>query len=368
MKKIIISGGHPTPAFSLIDEIIANNAFDIVFVGRKYAIDSERTLSYEFKECQRRKIHFIELHAGKLTRIASRSSLVGLLRIPIGFISALLILLKERPSLIMSFGGYLALPLAWWGKILSIPVFTHEQTMKVGAANRLIASFSDKVYTAFEEAQSEFPSTKTQWIGNPVRKTVFEQKPLSFTCDESVPMLYVTGGSLGSHSINVHIFTILESLVKKYTVIHQLGDIKEYGDFDTANKLRKKLQSTYPGRYIPVSHISEDDIGSLYAKSSLVIGRAGANTFFELIMVQKPAIFIPLPWSANGEQRAHAQFFQDNGIGILFDQKRSSDELLKAIEDMYSQLGLYQKHFKALPLQFKHDAAQKLLEEIRKTI
>lgn len=368
MKKIIICGGHPTPALSLIDELITTKNYDVVFVGRKYAIDSERTLSYEYKECQRRNIRFIELHAGKLTRIASRSSLVGLLRFPIGFFVALLILLKERPNLIMSFGGYIALPIASWGKLFAIPVFTHEQTMKAGTANKWIASFSDKVFTAFQDTHNQFPHGKTTWIGNPVRRSVFATNTLSLQCDDTVPVLYVTGGSLGSHSINVHIFNIIDSLVKRFTVVHQIGDIKEYGDYEKAKEIQRKIRAMYPGRYIPVTHVSEDDIGALYAKSTLVIGRAGANTFFELILLRKPALLIPLPWSANGEQKAHAQFFEDNGIGHIFDQKHKSNELLKIIEEMCINKKKYIERFNALPLQFKHDATQKLLEEIHRTI
>ncbi len=368
MKKILVCGGHPTPALSLVDELLATKEFEIVFVGRKYAIDSERTLSYEYKECQRRNVRFIELHAGKLTRIATRSSLVSLLRFPIGFIGAALIVLFEKPNLIMSFGGYIALPIAVWGKLFSIQVFTHEQTMRAGAANKWIALLSKKIFTAFQNAQSQFPQNKTIWVGNPVRRSVFAQNPLSFTCDELKPLIYVTGGSLGSHSINAHIFNIIDKLVVQFTVVHQLGDIKEYGDYEKAKSLCKKIQLIYPNRYIPLTHVDEKDIGSLYAKSAFIIGRAGANTFFELILLRKPAIFIPLPWSANGEQKTHALFFEENHIGTYFDQKKTSDELYEAVIHMFSHLNSYQSHFKSLPLQFKNDATQKLLHEIRSAL
>jgi UDP-N-acetylglucosamine--N-acetylmuramyl-(pentapeptide) pyrophosphoryl-undecaprenol N-acetylglucosamine transferase len=368
MKKILICGGHPTPALSLVDELLLEQKLSIVFVGRKYAIDSERTLSYEYKECQKRNIRFVELQAGKLTRIASRSSLVGLLRFPLGFFIAAAILIKERPSLIMSFGGYIALPIALWGKIFGIPVFTHEQTMKAGAANRFIASFSDRVFTAFEDISHIFPSDKTEWVGNPVRRCVFEQNPLSFAYDETKPLIYITGGSLGSHSINEHIFALAARLVEHCSVVHQLGDIKEYGDWEKAQKIKRQLDKIHKGRYVPLTHVSEEDIGTIYAKSAFVVGRAGANTFFELILLHKPAILIPLPWSANGEQKAHAQFFLDHKIGEYFDQHKTSEELLAMIDSMCRNRNTYAEHFSQLPLQFKHDAAQKLLTAIHHAI
>ena len=47
-----------------------------------------------------------------------------------GFIQALFIINKQRPDLLISFGGYLALPIVFWGYIYQIPIFTHEQTIK----------------------------------------------------------------------------------------------------------------------------------------------------------------------------------------------------------------------------------------------
>ena len=67
MNKILICGGHPTPALSVIDELKKNHPeMSLVFVGRKYAIESERTLSYEYKGCMERRIAFRELQAGRI--------------------------------------------------------------------------------------------------------------------------------------------------------------------------------------------------------------------------------------------------------------------------------------------------------------
>jgi len=365
MKKILICGGHPTPALAVIDELRKNHPeISLVFVGRKYAIESERTLSYEYKGCMDRKILFHELHAGRITRIITKSSILNIVRVPYGFVQALFILLKEKPNTVISFGGYIALPIAFWAWIFQIPVFTHEQTMKPGAANKWIGFFSKKIFVAFESVVSYFPMHKTEWVGNPVRDVVFIQNKLSFQVDPSVPLLYITGGSLGSHSINVHIFSLLEKLLPSFAVIHQVGDVKEYGDLDNAQKLKRQFQKMYPDRYIPVAHIVENEIGSVYKEAEFIIGRSGANTFFELIALQKPALFIPLPWSAHGEQKAHAEFFKEHGIGEVFDQKNDSNELLSTVQVLHKNIIRYTHAFQSLPLQLKRDATQTLVQKI----
>lgn len=365
MKKILVCGGHPTPALAVVDELKKNHPdVEIKFVGRKYAIESERTLSYEYKGCQSRNIPFIELQAGRLTRLITKSSILNMLRVPFGFGQALAILIRENPSIIISFGGYIALPIAFWAWLLQKPVYTHEQTMKPGSANKLIGFFSRRIYVAFESVMSYFPSDKVQWIGNPVRDVVFSRTPLSFEMDTSVPVIYITGGSLGSHSVNQHIFSLVPKLLPKFTIIHQTGDVKEYGDYEKSLKLKRELKKLYPNRYIPLSHVSDADIGSVYGHAEFVVGRSGANTFFELIALQKPAVFIPLPWSANGEQKAHADFFQDHGIGVVFDQKGETDQLLSIILAMHKDIASYGHAFSLLPLQLKRDATQTLVQKI----
>ena len=209
-----------------------------------------------------------------------------------------------------------------------------------------------------------FPKNKTEWIGNPVREVVFAHNQLSFSIDSSVPLIYITGGSLGSHSINHHVFALLEALLSQFAIIHQTGEVKEYGDVDTALRLKRKFQKMYPNRYVPLAHISDGDIGTVYQKAEFVVGRSGANTFFELIALQKPALLIPLPWSANGEQRAHAEFFKEHKIGELFDQKNDSGMLLSAITAFYKKRAEYSKAFYSLPFPLKRDATQTLVQKI----
>ncbi|MCX6732652.1 MAG: UDP-N-acetylglucosamine--N-acetylmuramyl-(pentapeptide) pyrophosphoryl-undecaprenol N-acetylglucosamine transferase [Candidatus Roizmanbacteria bacterium] len=365
MKKILICGGHPTPALAIIDELKKNHPeISLVFVGRKYAIESERTLSYEYKGCVERNIPFQELQAGRITRLITKSSILNMMRVPYGFLQAFLIILEEKPDCVVSFGGYIALPMAFWAWVFHTPVFTHEQTMKPGSANKFIGFFSRKIFVAFESVLHYFPQQKTEWIGNPVREVVFTKNTLSFPLDTSAPVLYITGGSLGSHSVNQHIFSTLDTLLPLFTIIHQTGDVKEYGDLETAQKLKKHYQKLYPNRYMPMAHINDNDIGTVYEKAEFIIGRSGANTFFELIALQKPALFIPLPWSANGEQRAHAEFFKDHNIGEVFDQKIDNSQLIAEILAFHKKLKQYVNAFNSLPLQLKRDATQTLIQKI----
>ncbi len=367
--KILITGGHVTPALAVIDRMRGGpdrENTSILYVGRKYALDSEDTYSLEYKEITKRNIPFISLLAGRMTRILSVRSLKNFLKTPAGFIHAFLILISEKPDAILSFGGYIALPVAVAGRVLGIPVYTHEQTIRPGLTNRIIASFSRKFFYSFPEVRDLVKVRNAVLTGNPVRPAVSEVREKPFDITKTGPVLYITGGSLGSHSINVHVRELLGELLKDYTVIHQVGAVKEYNDYEKLSRMRRSLPDDLKARYFPVEHLLDDQIGYVYSLADLVVGRSGANTFFELIQLKIPAVFIPLPWSANKEQQKHAEFFVKYGIGELFEQRENSGKLLETVRKVFKDIGRYRRNFDTLPFQIKRDAADIIIQEIRK--
>jgi UDP-N-acetylglucosamine--N-acetylmuramyl-(pentapeptide) pyrophosphoryl-undecaprenol N-acetylglucosamine transferase len=368
--RILITGGHLAPALALIEEISVEGRGDIeiIFVGRKYPLDSEKTISLEYKEITKRKIPFIPLEAGRLTRILSIRSLRSIIKIPLGFIKAFQIVKETRPNVIFSFGGYLALPIVFWGYVFKIPILTHEQTINPGLANRLISFFSKKIFVSFEESKKYFSSNKVVVTGNPVRQSILKviKKPFNIVKDR--PVIYVTGGALGSHSINEHIKKIIVSLLHCYIVIHQTGDTKEYHDYENLLDIREKLPEKLQKRYFLKKHFFEEEIGYVYNLTDLVVGRSGANTFFELIALRKPALFIPLPWSSGREQQYHAEIFAKAGTGEIFHQVETSNHLFRLIDKMINNLKIYQNNFNYLSRLYKKNVSQYLVSEIFKTV
>jgi len=363
--RILITGGHLAPALAVIEEIKKTKPnTELIFVGRKYALDSEKTISLEYKEITKRKIPFVPLQAGRLTRILSTRSLRSFLRIPLGFLRAFFILNEYRPSLILSFGGYLSLPVVFWGYVFRIPIFTHEQTIKPGLANKIIGLLSKKIFVAFDESKKYFSERKTIITGNPVRKATFVVKKKPFEIKKNRPVIYITGGILGSHNVNEHIKKIIVKLLNSYIVIHQTGETKEYHDYENLLKLKQQLPIDLQNRYFLAKHFFEDEIGYIYSLCDLVVGRAGANTFFELINLKKPAVFIPLPWSSGKEQQHHAEIFAKNGVGEIFHQIETSEKLLRIINNMVENIESYRNNFQSLSYLYKNNASQFIVEEI----
>lgn len=366
--KILITGGHVTPALAVIDYLLDKkicSIIDITFVGRKYAVDYERTLSFEYKEVTKRNLRFIHLYAGRFTRIASWRTVLQLLRIPFGFVQSMQILLQNRPEKILSFGGYIGFPVTFIAWLLRIPVFIHEQTISPGIANRLSSVFARTVFCSFPSVVKLFPHSKVLYTGNPIREKLNSNiLPPPFQLSEKKPVIYVTGGSLGSHSINAHIFRLVPKLLPKFIVVHQTGDVREYHDFEQALIYKNKLPKSLQDDYIIHKHLSEEEVAWIYRRADLVIARAGANTIFELLHLQKPSILIPLPWSSKNEQQKHALLFKSHGIGEIFEQTKSSEELYTLIETIYQNKKTYHRKFKELPFQIPLHASKTIVNSI----
>lgn len=369
--KLLITGGHVTPALACIDYIAEKKLpLDIVFVGRQFAQKDDTEPTYEYKEITSRNIPFHHLTTGRLTRSVSLQTLKHLLDIPKGFWNAYKLLKEIRPDKILSFGGYLAVPIAVIGSLMNIPVYTHEQTIHPGLANKIIGHFAKNIFVSFPETVTYFSAEKVIVTGNPIRQSIFatenpQAEKINIAADR--PVMYVTGGSLGAHAINVHIEKILPQLLEKYTVIHQSGNVAEFGDYERLKQLRDSFTGEMQEHYHLYTHLFADQIGYVYSKADLVISRSGANTFSELAALQKPTIFIPLPISAHGEQQKHAELFTQYGVGEVFDQKGSSEELLQLVDKMISNLSHYKDNFKKFPSVYVQQAAQSIVDTIYKS-
>ena len=341
--KILLCGGHPNPALAVIEYLQKQKSDNqLIYVGRKYHY-FEKTVTFEYQEIISKKIPFIDLNTGRMPQDISLTSLANIFLTIIGFIKSLFIVIRERPDIILSFGGYIAFPLSLVGYLLGISVYTHEQTIAPGITNKIIGRLSAKIFIAFEESRKYFDSNKTILVGNFVREAILDslQRRQSLGSSQDKPTILVIGGSLGSHSINLIIEKIINELTQKYFVIHQIGNLKKYGDWQRLSALKNKY-------YLPVSHLSSKTIAQYYHQSDLVICRAGANTITELAVLKKPAILIPLPWSAYDEQLRHAQLLKTAGSVEIFDQKQDPGKILPLIEKVIANSPIYHNNYKKL--------------------
>jgi UDP-N-acetylglucosamine--N-acetylmuramyl-(pentapeptide) pyrophosphoryl-undecaprenol N-acetylglucosamine transferase len=206
-QRIVLSGGGTggsvTPLLAIAESLMEKfpERFEFHWVGTATGIERRMTDSYSFT--------YHAIAAGKLRRYFSGQNFIDIINIIAGFFQSLNILIKLKPSLVISAGGFVTVPLAWAAKLLDIQVLIHQQDIRPGLANKLMAPCATTITTAFEKSLLDY-GEKARWIGNPIRSAF---KNLSPKETESNQIL-VLGGGTGSESLYRFVKNNIEKILE----------------------------------------------------------------------------------------------------------------------------------------------------------
>ena len=338
-SNIFITGGHLTPLIEVYSKIKDIEDINIYFIGVKHTILFDKAISQEYKFAKENNIKFLAIKTGKLYRFLSIKGILSFFLIAVGFIQSTYYILKYHPKIIVSFGSYVSLPVSIVGSIKGSTNLTHIQAIIPGLSDRINSKFAKYTFISWRETEKYLKTNgEIIYTGNIVRKEIFNNKGNTFNLNNTLPILYVTGGNQGSHAINELIFQNLKTLLKKYNIVHQTGSNTIYNDFEKAINYQKKFANE-KGIYIPKTGIWNNEIGEILNKSDLVIGRSGANSVYEILLLSKKAILIPLPNSAYNEQMENAKIAKNlsKNIVILEEKEITNDIFLQKIDNIIEQ-------------------------------
>ncbi len=329
-RTICITGGHLTPALAVIEKILeAKKPWDIVWVGRATSLGETHVPSEEKQVVEKMGIRFIGIASGRFNRFFSLGIIREGIRLILGFFQACKICLTIRPDIVFSFGGYVGFPMVIAAWLFGIPVVVHEQTHVLGFANRVGSLVATLTLLSFENTKYTKNIHNTIVTGLPVRSSFFSKtRKISIAVPNEKPLLYITGGTTGAKSLNLLVFPIVEKLTRDFVVVHQTGT----QSLEQATSAQDKLPEKQKRLYLPFAYIQTDDVAWIMQHMELIIARSGANTTAEVAVLQKRAIFIPLPWSADNEQWKNAEWYKTSGNCRILNQKSTtSDSLYETI-------------------------------------
>ncbi|MCL2874580.1 MAG: undecaprenyldiphospho-muramoylpentapeptide beta-N-acetylglucosaminyltransferase [Defluviitaleaceae bacterium] len=322
MKKIILTGGgtagHVTPNIALFDAL-RQKGYDIAYIGGKNSMEESLLKNY--------KMRYYGISTGKLRRYFDVKNFTDPFRIVKGIGDALSVIRKEKPNIVFSKGGFVAVPVVLAARLAKVPVVVHESDISPGLANKLSVPFSNAVCVSFPQTADKFPKNKVFITGTPIRQNIKngdKQRGLKLCGFENEkPVILVIGGSSGSIKINRSIRSSLDKILCCGNIIHICGK----GNVD--EKLFGKIG------YAQFDYVT-DELAHLFAAADVVVSRAGANAVNEFLELRKPSLLIPLGSSASrGDQILNARFFVENGYSkILYEDEMTPDELNLQIIDL----------------------------------
>lgn len=305
--KIIMTGGgtagHVTPNLALVPRL-KEEGFDIKYIGSYEGIEKEIITDA--------KIDYFAISSGKLRRYFDMKNFTDPFKVMKGVYQATRILSKEKPDVVFSKGGFVAVPVVIAASMKRIPVIAHESDLTPGLANKLAAPFCDKLCVTFRESLKYIKEDKGALTGTPIRREILEgnrakgKEICNFKQEKDI--LLVIGGSLGAKSINDEVRKNLTEILKDFNVIHVCGK----GNLDASlNNVEGYLQFEYV----------KDELPHLLKAADFVISRAGANGIFELLALKKPTLLIPLSKKVSrGDQILNANSFAKEGYSLVLDE------------------------------------------------
>jgi UDP-N-acetylglucosamine--N-acetylmuramyl-(pentapeptide) pyrophosphoryl-undecaprenol N-acetylglucosamine transferase len=358
-------GGHFAPLLAFLSQLNPEDSVHII--GRKYAFEGDRAIALEYQTAKQKGLSYTPITTGRLQRTFTRYTLPSLAKIPIGLYQSLRLLRTIKPDVVVSFGGYVTVPVVIAAKMLGIPIVVHEQTPFAGLANKIAARFATKICVSWESSFALFPKEKTVLTGNPMQEISHHTNlPKNLEIPGNQPLLVVVGGSLGSHTVNSILEQSLSVLVESYRIIHQTGDAKAYQDYERLINLKNSLPDPLKSRYVPVKFLDPEIFPTVLAEADLVISRAGINTALYLLQLEKPTLLIPLPHGQKNEQAENAKLLQSYGIAeILEESKFEQNRFVQLIHDMVKRKAEYKRKNTAAQPLAPTDAAKKIYEVVQ---
>ncbi|MGJ8625544.1 MAG: UDP-N-acetylglucosamine--N-acetylmuramyl-(pentapeptide) pyrophosphoryl-undecaprenol N-acetylglucosamine transferase [Sulfitobacter sp.] len=252
-------------------------------------------------------------------------------RILAGAFGAMTRMMRDRPSVVVGFGGYPSIPALAAAWALRLPRMIHEQNGVLGRVNELFSARVDAV------ACGTWPTTLPEGIegvhvGNPVRTAVLERAGAGYIPPGDYPMeVLVMGGSQGARILSDVVPPAIAGLpmnvLKNLRVSHQARDEdgQRVADFYAQAGITAEVRPFF------------DDVPRRMSEAQLVISRAGASSVADVSVIGRPSILIPYGAATGDHQTANARGLVDAGAAIMVPEANATpDGLTEQIQMILS--------------------------------
>ena len=342
------TGGHMFPAQALAEVLLAHG-------WRVKLSTDDRGARYAggFPDAVTREI----VASATTARGGIAGKLSAPFKIAAGVLAARGAFRRDRPVVVVGFGGYPTIPAMSAALTLGIPRMIHEQNGVMGRVNAAFAKRVNKV------ACGIWPTTLPAGVdavhtGNPVRQAVLDRAGAPYTPPgDGALNLLVIGGSQGarvlSDTVPLALAALSEDLRSRLHVAHQAR--AEDHDRVTAAYAEAGIHADVQPFF--------DDVPQRLQDCQLVISRAGASSVADITAIGRPSILIPYAAAVGDHQSANARPLADAGAAIVLPESvLDAESLTRDIAAILSDAGRATQMADAARALGRPDAARRLYD------
>ncbi len=301
------TGGHVYPALAVAEVLRQKYAATVTFVGTAKGQEVQVVPKAGFD------LELMEIEP--LKGVQSTRAFLNMISAGASMFTALGLLRRCKPDVVLSVGGYAAGPVSLAASLSFVPLALLEPNSVMGLTQRVLLRFAKRLYAAYPEVAARV--SFAQILGVPLRSGFS-----SATYPPSEPqVLLVLGGSQGARALNERLPPAVRRLLGRFpslSVIHQSGPTDELA-----------VRVAYDGedRVNVVPFL--DDMPRALREAHLIVSRAGAVTLAEITAIGRPSLLVPFPHAADDHQAKNAAALGSAGAAAWARQEIATSNWLE---------------------------------------
>lgn len=332
MKRPIVltgggTGGHLYPMLAIAEALIAagTSVDELRFVGSRRGQDA--------RILQGSPIELHLLPGRGLRRSwsarALRANLKAVGSLTVAFAQSLVLLVRWRPRVVVSVGGYAALTTSLAAIVCRRRLVIVDLDAAPSLTNQLVGRFATKRCVAAGSESDDVVVT-----GTPLRRDVtrIDRSPtqrqlvrsrLDPPIDHDRLVIVIMTGSLGATSVNRAVSELAHRWRDRRDLC--LVHISGRRDFDLVTSLAP-VSDGLDYRIEPYG-----DMSVWWGVADIAVCRAGATTVAELTALAIPAVLIPLPGAPGDHQSANALTLERVGAAVIIHDTALTGDVLETV-------------------------------------
>ena len=339
------TGGHMFPAQALAEEMLGRGWRVMLTTdarGARYVGGFPDAVEIEV------------LSSATTARGGLLGKLLAVPRIGMGVGGALRMMRRERPTVVVGFGGYPSIPALSAAVLLRLPRMIHEQNGVLGRVNELYARRVHLVACGTDPTTLP-DGVRGEVTGNPVRSAIAARAGADYPGMEGPLEVLVLGGSQGARILSDVVPEALAGLPDEMQQRLRISQQARPEDQDRVATFYS--QAGIDAEVKPFF----DDVPARLERAHLVIARSGASTVADVAVVGRPAIFVPLATAIRGEQEANARsLVAAEAAEVLTEDAFSPQTLRRAVAAILGDSGRAARMADRARGQGRPDAAARL--------